>query len=204
MLGTHVSRGPDDGIVDGKSTEIAIERIDGFGHSEVDHFGNHPPFLLPDQNVGGFEIPVDDSLLVGVFDGTTNSDEKLKSFLNGKLPTGAVIGHGISCDIFHHEIRSPFIGRSRIDHAGDMRMVHSGEGLSFCFEARDHAFGIQSQFEDLQGDLSFDRKALLGEINGPAPAFANLFYKSEGPQLFSDQILRDTRQDANAPHGRLF
>ena len=204
LLGTHVGWCPDDGIVDRKSAEIAVERIDGFRHAKVDHFRNRSPFLFSNENVGGFEIPMNDPFLVGMFDGPTNPDEKLKSLLDGELALVAVIGHRIACHIFHHEIRSPFISRSCLDHGGNVRVLHPREGLSFGFEARDHSRGIHPQFEDLQGHLSLNWEDLFGEINRPAAAFTNFFHKGEGPQLFADQVFRGTRRDANVSHRRGF
>ena len=148
MLGAHVGGSADEGFVDGKSSCFSFEWIDGFGDAEVDDLGGGFAVLFADENVGRFDIAVNDALLVGVLDGLTDLDEDGKAVLNGELPFVAILGEWITGNVFHDEIRSSFFSRSRIDYTGDVRVIHAGECLSFRFEACDDAFGIEPQFED--------------------------------------------------------
>ena len=50
------------------------------GHSEINHFGNRHAIVLSDKHIGRFQVPVDDSLLVGVLNSLTDVNEKAKSF----------------------------------------------------------------------------------------------------------------------------
>jgi hypothetical protein len=45
------------------------------GQTEVDHLGDRLTVLLRDEDVGGFDIAVDDSLLMRVLNGLTDGYE---------------------------------------------------------------------------------------------------------------------------------
>ena len=42
------------------------------------------------------------------------------------------------------------LGAARVQHAGDVRVVHQGQRLSFDLEARDHVLGVGARLDDLQ------------------------------------------------------
>ena len=53
-------------------------------------------------------------------------------------------------------------------------MVHQGQRLALGFEPGQHFLGVHARLDDLEGDAALDRFLLLGHIDHPAAAFANL------------------------------
>ena len=85
----------------------------------------------------------------------------------------AVIGDPDAAHQFHHEIRPTGVGRPRIEHAGDVGMVHQGQRLAFRFETRNDTFGVHSQLDDFEGHASADRFLLFGHVDDAATALAD-------------------------------
>ena len=75
LLGTHVQRCPD------HLRELGIDRLFGqllvqrLGDAKVDHLGNGHAIDFGDQDVGWFEVAVNDSLLMGMLNGTAHRGE---------------------------------------------------------------------------------------------------------------------------------
>jgi hypothetical protein len=53
---------------------------------------------LSDEDVGGFEIAVDDAFLVGVLDGLADFDEEGEPVAQREIPLAAVIGNWLAAD----------------------------------------------------------------------------------------------------------
>ncbi|MCH7920864.1 MAG: hypothetical protein IIC50_23175, partial [Planctomycetes bacterium] len=62
-------------------------------------------------------------------------------------------------------------GCARIEHSGDMWMIHQGQGLAFGLESTNDLFGVHTNFNDLERYAASDRLPLLGQVNSPHPAF---------------------------------
>ena len=54
-------------------------------------------------------------------------------------------------------------------------MVHEGQGLALGLEPGDDLLGVHAQLDDLEGHPAADRLGLLGHIDHPAAALADLF-----------------------------
>ena len=55
--------------------------LGSLGDTEVNDLGHRHSVVERDQNVGGFDVPMNDSLLVGVLDGLANLDEQPQPLL---------------------------------------------------------------------------------------------------------------------------
>ena len=53
----------------------------------------------------------------------------------------------------------------RVEHAGDVRVVHQREGLPLGLEPRHHLAGVHAELDHLQGDLAADRVLLFRQVD---------------------------------------
>src|SRR5439155_19356804 len=84
------------------------------------------------------------------------------------------------------------LARSRdaaIEHAGDIRMFHQGQGLPFGLKTSEDRAGIHSGFDELERDVPFNRLGLLGDPDLAHPPFAEFLleqipagYDNVGPE----------------------
>ena len=63
----------------------------------------------------------------------------------------------------------PAGGRPGVEHLGDVRVVHQGQGLPLGLEPGDHLPGVHPRLDHLQGHLPADRLGLLGHEHQPMP-----------------------------------
>ena len=68
----------------------------------------------------------------------TNSSSRSRS---GELVLVAVVGQRDAVDQLHHEIGPARVGRPRVEHLGDVGVVHQGQGLPLGLEAGDDLRG---------------------------------------------------------------
>ena len=61
----------------------------------------------------------------------------------------------------------------RIEHLGDVRMIHHRQRLALGFEAGDDLLGVHAQLDDLERDAAAHRFLLLGHVDHAAAAFAD-------------------------------
>ena len=71
-------------------------------------------------------------------------------------------------------------GGPRVQHPGDVGVIHQGQRLPLGLEPGDDLPGIHPRLDDLQGNPAADRLALFGDINNPHAAFADLLPKLVG------------------------
>ena len=117
---------------------------------------------------------MNDSPLVSALNGFAHLNKKPNPGGDGELVLVAILRYGHTLDQFHDEIRTARIGRSAVEDAGDVRMVHQRQGLSLRLEARDHRSRVHPELDNLQSDPSFDRFALLGHIDDAHSTLADL------------------------------
>ena len=65
----------------------------------------------------------------------------------------------------------------RVEHFGDIRVVHQREGLPFGLEAGDHLSRVHPGLDDLEGDLALHRPFLLGQEDDAEAAFTDLLHQ---------------------------
>ncbi len=90
----------------------------------------------------------------------------------------AVHRDGNTGDVLHHEIRHTLGRGAGVEHFGDGRMVHQGQGLPLGLEARQHVPGVHSGFDKLERDAAAYRFLLLREPNLAHAAFPNFLEKA--------------------------
>ena len=87
---------------------------------------------------------MDDAFLVRVLDGVANFHEQLQPLLRGESVHVAVVGDGHAFHQLHHEIGPARGGRSAVEDAGDVGMLHHGKGLPFGLETGHDLAGIHA------------------------------------------------------------
>ena len=86
----------------------------------------------------------------------------------------AVLRQRDAVDQLHHEIGPARVGRPRVEHVGDVGVVHQGQGLTLGLKPGDNRAGVHARLDDLQGDLAADGFPLLGHVHDAEAAFADL------------------------------
>ena len=77
---------------------------------------------------------MDDSLLVGLFQGLGDLARDRKAFIYGKTSLGQPIGQGRPFDQLHDQGRAAAAGLQAVD-LGDVRVVQAREELGFALES---------------------------------------------------------------------
>ena len=123
-------------------------------------FGTGAAVVERDQNVAGLDVPVNDALLMRMLHGLADGDEELQSLAGRQMLLVAELRDRNAMDEFHHEVRPATVGRARIEHLGDVGVVHQRQGLAFGLEPGDHLPRVHPRLDDLQGHASL-RPALV-------------------------------------------
>jgi len=103
--------------------------------------------------------------------------------------TIAIVGDRLALDDFHHEVRTPGVGRTRIEHLGDVRVVHHRQSLPLSLEAGDNLLRVHPRLDDLQGHTASHRAFLFRQVDNAEPSFA---------KSAQELIRSDTRTDVMA------
>src|SRR5258706_2071491 len=93
-----------------------------------------PGFANSDKNIRGFDVAMDDALLMRVLDGLANLREKFQPVFCGQIVLVAVIGDLDATHQFHDEVRAASLRGTGIEDLGNARMVHECQGLALGFE----------------------------------------------------------------------
>ena len=80
---------------------------------------------------------MDNPLLVGMLHGLTQRHKHDEPFTNGQNTRIAEISDRNAVDEFHHEIRQASVRRPRVEHSGDVGVIHNRQRLTFCLKSRD-------------------------------------------------------------------
>ena len=181
LLGAHVRRRADHLAVGGKERLFRQLLRGRLGHAEVDHLHNGQAVVQRDHHIGGFDVAVNDALVVRVLDGVTDIDEQFEPLRGRQTVLVAEFGDGHAFDQFHHEIGPAGVRRPRVEHLGDVRMVHQRQGLPLGLEAGDHLGGVHARLDDFQRHPAPHRLLLLGHVDNAEPALADLLQQFVGP-----------------------
>ena len=109
------------------------------GHAEVDHLRHRLAVVQGDQDVGRLEVAVDDALLVGVLHRLADRDEQLQPLPRASgwcSSQYSVIGTPLTSSMTKYG--RPAVGGAGVEHLGDVRVVHQGQGLPLGLEAGEH------------------------------------------------------------------
>ncbi len=118
LLRAHVGGRADELLERGKDS-LVRERFagGGFGDAEINHFGHGHAVVHGDKNVRGFQVAVDDALLVRVLDGAADLREQFEPLLCREFFLVAVLSDFDPAHQFHHEVRAT---------GGDLRLTICG------------------------------------------------------------------------------
>ena len=106
---------------------------------------------------------MDDPLLMGVLHGLTDGEEQLQALPRRQPVLVAEVCDRHALDQLHDEVRPAALGGAGVEHLGDVRVVHPGEGLALLLEAGDQAGGIEARPDQLEGDAPLHRLELVGD-----------------------------------------
>ena len=113
-----------------------------------------------------------DPLHVGVLHAGAHLAEERQPLGGRQLVLVAVRREGRAFDVLHHEVRLAALRRSGVEHARDVVVTHAREGRALGLEAPQHRAAVHSELDDLQGDPTHERLALLGQVDDPHAALA--------------------------------
>ena len=160
LLGAHVQRRPHH-LIEGRVQRLLGQLLArGFGDAKVDDHGYRPNVIHFDQDVARLEIAMDDAFLMCVLYALADGDEQRQPLAGRELLAIAVFGDRLTSDQLHREVRSSRVGHTAIEHLGDVRVIHHGQGLPLGFEAFDHFPRVHAGLDDLQGHGAADGLAL--------------------------------------------
>ncbi len=111
---------------------------------------------------------------MGVLDRLADRHEQPQALARRQAVVVAVLGDRHTVDQLHDEIRPAGFRGPGIEDAGDVDMVHHGQGLPLGLEAGDDLAAVHARLDDLEGDLALDGMRLLGHEDGAHAALADL------------------------------
>src|SRR5207244_574638 len=86
LFGAHVGGGANELLEGGKKGFVGEPLVrGGFGDAKIDDLGHRCAVLFGDENVGRLDVPMDDTLLMGVLNSLTDLDEKVEPLPCGEL-----------------------------------------------------------------------------------------------------------------------
>ncbi len=170
LLRAHVVRGPDDDADLGEECALGRPASGRLRQTEIDDLGYRRSVVNRHEDVGRFQVPVDDSLLVGVLNPTADLGEQFQSVPRDELVFITEPGDRHAPDQFHDEERAARWSDPRVENPGDVGVVHQGQRFPLGLESGDDLAGVHPGPNDLQGNLPPYREGLLGRVDNPHPA----------------------------------
>ena len=173
---------------DRQKGSIGPRSLDRPRDSEVDQFHHRRTLAVPgDEDVGRFQIPVENPSLMGVLRGTDHSEEQFKPVSERKFLLHAEVRQRDSGDQLHHEIGPSVFGLACVENPHDALVTHFGEGPPLRVEAFHHFRGSAPLTDHLEGHFPFDGKRLSRPPDDPHAPLADDF-----PQLIGSDALQGT------------
>ena len=147
---------------------------------------------------------MDDAFLMRVLNRQTDRQEQFQSLARSQAVLIAILRDGHALDQLHHKVGPPGAnatglsrGRARVEHLGNVRVVHQRQRLPFRFKAGNDLTAIHAGLDNLQGNFALDGLGLLGHEDGAHAAFADLLEQLVGtdtrPHSLGQQPLAQDR-----------
>ena len=162
LLRAHILRSSDersDAREHGVRRQLLGERL---GDSEIDDLRRGMAIQLGDENVGGFQIAVDDGLLMRVLDTFADAHEQLQAVAGVEPVIVAVAGDRDTRDVLHNEVGRVLRRGAGVEHFGDSGVVHQGQSLALGLEAGDDFAAVHAGFDQLERHAAAHRFFLFG------------------------------------------
>lgn len=165
--------------------------VEKFGDAEVKDFGDGLSFAVFDEDVGGFEVAVDDALAVGVVDDF--KDWEKQGFEVGESEASAMLfGVGREVESINpiHDDAEDALLIDQVETTDKMGMTQSELELGFAMKASAFFGGLTVFLEE-----NFDRDGLghvdvFSSVHKGHPSAPDAFKESVLSDLSSDQIMR--------------
>ena len=121
--------------------------------------------LLIHQQVAGFEVTMDHTLVVGMLHAMADVDEQGDALVQRQRMFFAIARHRRAVDELHGEVRETFRRGTGIVDLGDSRMAHLRQHLPLNFEVS-QVTGVQAlATQQFQGDGTSHRLQLFGTVD---------------------------------------
>ena len=153
----------------------------GLGNAEINDFGNRTVIMHRDHDIGGLDIPVDNSLLMCVLNRTADIHKQFQPRPHIQLVLIAKFSDRDTPYQLHHEKGSARVGCAGIQNLRNIGVLHHRKGLSLGLKSSDDLFGIHAQLDDFQRHTSCDRLLLLCHVDHPTTSFADILKKFVSP-----------------------
>ena len=141
-------------------------------------FGAALAIHLGDENVGGFQIAMDDGFLMRVLDAFADLHEELQPFARAEPVIVAVVRDRNTGDVLHDKVRRALGRRAGVEHFGDRGVVHQGQSLALGFEARNDFAGVHPGLDQLKSDTAANGFLLLGQPDLTHSAFSDFLQQA--------------------------
>src|SRR5262249_2613441 len=145
----------------------------GLGNPEVDHLHDRHGVVHGDQQISGFEIAMDDALLVGMLDRPTDRHKEAEAFTDVELALVAKVRNGNASNQLQDEVGTPGCRFAAVEHLGNVGMSHESKGLPLSLEAGYNLARIHAGLEHLYGYLPAHWPLLFGHEDHAKTAFAD-------------------------------
>jgi hypothetical protein len=175
----------------GEQRLVRQPALGGFGDAEINHLRHRHAVVQRDEDVRRLDVAMDDALLVRVLDGVADLDEQIQPLLWSRLVLVAVIRDAHAAHQFHHEVRPARVGRARIQHARDVRMIHHRQRLPLRLEPGDDLLVSMPSLMTLSATRRRTGSVLFGHVDHAAAAFADFL-----EQFVGSPALRQPRMAA--------
>jgi hypothetical protein len=172
LLGAHVGRSADERLEPRKERRVGQAALGGLGDAEIDDFRHRHAVVQRHEDIRRFDVAVNDALLMRVLDRTADLGKEIEPSPQRESPLGTELGDAHAPDQLHDEVRAAGVRGTRVEHLGDVRVVHQRQRLPLRLEPGDDLSGVHAQLDDFQCQAPAHRFKLLRRIDDPAATLA--------------------------------
>ena len=133
---------------------------------------------------------MNDSFLVRMLNGMADLYKKFQPLMWGQLVLVTKLSNLHPLHQFHHKVRPAGARRARIQHLGDVRMIHERECLALGVEPGNHIPGVHPELDDLQCHQTLYRFLLGCQVHGPAAALPELLQQFIAAHVLTQLLTR--------------